>query len=451
MEQIRIDLRAVLDDGPLRFVQVQVALLSFLAVLVDGFDTQAIGYIAPALVANWHVARASLGAVFASGLIGVTFGALLLGPASDRWGRKPVLVLSLAWFGAFSLASAAAGSPHALLLLRFLTGLGLGGVMPIAIALTAEYTPARFRATFVMAMLCGFSLGAAFGGVLAAAVVAAFGWRMVLVVGGAAPLMLVPILIVCLPESLQFLATRRASPARIRAVITRFLPAGVTPEAVVLPTPDPDARHFPVAALFARGRRLTTVMLWVIFFSSLCDLYLISNWLPLLLGEAGFSAHSAVLVATLFQIGGTVGTLLLGRAIDLARPFVVLMIVYLTAALCVSALGWSVGMGVAAAAATVFFAGFCVVGGQIGANALAGRVYPTSMRVTGVGWALGVGRIGSIVGPSLAGVLMLLHWDATHIFLLGAVPLALAALAASVIHWSAAAPAVGFIQRGIES
>lgn len=429
-----LDIAKIIDDGPFGRSRLIIVILCFLAVLVDGFDTQAIGYIAPALVADWHVAKPALAPVFASSLAGLMCGAVLFGSISDRKGRKFGLTLSVALFGAFSLMTAMTQSITALLVMRFLTGLGLGGVMPNAVSLTSEYAPSRIRSTVVMVMFCGFSLGAALGGMVSSPLIAHYSWRAVLVVGGAAPLLLAPVLLVALRESIDFMVEKQFPRARIEATIRSVAPYALIPENASFEQKVRANSRASIRQLFSDGRAVLTLMLWVIFFMSLLELYFISNWLPLLLHQGGLNVRGAVMTSSLFQIGGTVGTLILGLFIDRRQPFAVLAIVYLGAALFVFWLALNVGGSSLALSSAVACAGFCIVGGQIAANALAARSYPTAIRATGVGYAFGVGRVGSLVGPFLGGGLIALQWDTGHIFMLGCIPVLIASCAAIVIH-----------------
>ncbi|HDV6320660.1 TPA: MFS transporter [Burkholderia multivorans] len=429
-----LDIAKIIDEGPFGRARLAIVVLCFLAVLVDGFDTQAIGYIAPALVADWHIDKTALAPVFASSLVGLMFGAFLFGSISDRKGRKFGLTLSVALFGVFSLMTAMTHSITGLLVMRFLTGIGLGGVMPNAVSLTSEYAPSRVRSTVVMVMFCGFSLGAALGGIVSPTLLAHYSWRAVLIVGGLAPLILVPLLLLALRESIDFMVEKQFPRERIKAALARIAPHACIPEdAVFAPRTGRNLRTS-IGQLFAGGRTLLTLSLWTIFFMSLLELYFISNWLPLLLHQAGLDVRHAVLTSSLFQVGGTIGTLMLGRFIDRCKPFFVLGVVYIGAALFVFWVGLTVAGSTTVLSMAIACTGFCVVGGQIAANALAARSYPTTIRATGVGYAFGVGRIGSLVGPFLGGVLIALKWDPAHIFMLGAIPVLVASCAAMTIH-----------------
>src|ERR1700712_2307819 len=209
-----VDVAEFIDQQPVGGFQVGLLLTCAAGLFLDGFDTQAIGYVAPALAREWGLTKAALGPVFSAGLFGLMIGALVFGPLADRIGRKRIIILSTLAFGIGALVTAFVQDLNSLLAVRFLTGLGLGGAMPNAIAMTSEFSPHRRRATMVMIMFCGFSIGAALGGLLAAALIPQFGWRSVFAVGGVAPLLLVPILALRLPGSVRFLALTGRAPAR---------------------------------------------------------------------------------------------------------------------------------------------------------------------------------------------------------------------------------------------
>src|SRR6201747_965839 len=207
-----VDVAEFIDQQPVGGFQLKLLLTCAAVLFLDGFDTQAIGYVAPVLAREWGLSKGALGPVFSAGLFGLMIGALVFGPLADRIGRKKIIVFSTLAFGLGTLVTAFVQDVTTLLAIRFLTGLGLGGAMPNAIAMTSEFNPRRRRATMVMIMFCGFSVGAALGGLLAAALIPHFGWRSLFVVGGAAPLLLVPVLVLKLPESVRFLAlTGRAN------------------------------------------------------------------------------------------------------------------------------------------------------------------------------------------------------------------------------------------------
>jgi len=324
-----------------------LTLCGLIAVL-DGYDTQAIAFVAPALGSEWGGEKDLFGIVFAAGLFGLLAGSLFFGPFADRYGRRPTLCLATLLFGGFALATPLAGSIETLTLLRFLTGIGLGAAVPNLIALTSEHAPPHRRALAVSAMFCGFPLGALGGGLVAAALIEPFGWKSVFIIGGVLPLLLLPVLLRWLPESPDW-GRRREGP------------------------------QAPVRQLFATGLAAVTPLLWTTFFASLLVMYFLVNWLPMIFVAAGEPLDRAIRSTILLNIGGIVGALLIARAIDRFGAIRVLVPAYLFAAICVLSVG-RVAPGSAAMATAVFLAGFGIVGGQIGCNALAASIYPTSIR-----------------------------------------------------------------------
>jgi AAHS family 4-hydroxybenzoate transporter-like MFS transporter len=423
-----VDVAEFIDAQPVGGFQIRLLLICAAVLFLDGFDTQAIGYVAPALARQWGLTKGALGPVFSAGLFGLMIGALVFGPLADRIGRKKIIVFSTLAFGIGTLVTSLVQDVNTLLAIRFLTGLGLGGAMPNAVAMTSEFNPRRRRATMVMIMFCGFSVGAALGGLLAAALIPQFGWRSVFVVGGAAPLLLVPILALRLSESVRFLALTGRANARVAQLLGLINPKAVFAPATQFVVHEPELTGLPVLHLFKDGRTLVTLLLWVVFFMSLLDLYFLSNWLPTVLNDLGASVSGAAAIGSMLQVGGVVGTFALGSIID-RFSFRALALVYFIAVFAVGAIG-QLGHSVVLVALAIFAAGFCIVGGQIAANALAAAFYPTSVRATGIGWALGIGRVGSIVGPLVGGALLTMKWSTAEVFMAAAMAALCAAIAA---------------------
>ena len=423
-----VDVADYIDQQPVGSFQIKLLLTCAAVLFLDGFDTTAIGYVAPSLAKEWGLTKAALGPVFSAGLFGLMIGALTFGPLADRVGRKKIIIFSTLAFGLGTLATAFIQDVNTLLVIRFLTGLGLGGAMPNTVAMTSEFNPHRRRATMVMIMFCGFSLGAALGGLLAAALIPQFGWRSVFIVGGVAPLLLVPVLALRLPESVRFLALTGGANARVAELLASINPkAGFAPGTQFV-VHEPALAGMPVLHLFRDGRTLVTVLLWVVFFMSLLDLYFLANWLPTVLNDLGASVSAAAVIGSMLQVGGVVGTFALGSVID-RFSFRALALVYFIAIFAIGAIG-QLGHSIVFVTMAIFAAGFCTVGGQIAANALAAGFYPTSVRSTGVGWALGIGRVGSIIGPLVGGALMTAKWSTGSVFMAAATAAFCAALAA---------------------
>jgi AAHS family 4-hydroxybenzoate transporter-like MFS transporter len=423
-----VNVPELIDQQKIGAFQIRIAVLCAAVVFMDGFDAQAIGYVAPTLSKAWSLKPGELGPVFSAGLFGLMLGALTFSPLADRIGRKPVIIFCTLWFGVASLLTVTADSTTSLLAWRFITGLGLGGAMPNPIALTCEYAPQRSRATMIMLMFVGFSLGSAVGGAIAAQLVPSYGWQSVFWLGGIFPILLAPILIFWLPESIRLLALRGSQNDYVAGLIKQINPALEFAPGTRFIAPEERPEGFQVGHLFTEGRALATVLIWVMFFTNLLVLYFCATWLPTVINNTGVSVRLAVIATALFQVGGIVGTLVLAVLIERFGPYRVLAGAYFPAALLIAAIGQA-GSTIELIIPAVFAAGFCVVGAQIGANALTATFYPTFIRSTGVGWALGIGRIGSIIGPLLGGLMLALQWHIPTIFLAGAVPVLIACAA----------------------
>lgn len=422
-----LDVSAFIDAQPVSRLQYRVILLCGLVVLFDGLDTQVIGYLGPALSLEWNIPRAQLGPVFSASLVGLMAGLLIIGPISDRIGRRYSIIVSVFLFSFCTLLTAFAQGVNDLMLYRFLAGIGLGGAMPNALALTGEYCPKRLRATLVIIMFCGFSLGSILGGLLSALLLDTYGWRAVFLVGAALPLLLLPVLVYTLPESLQFLLLRNKRHAEAHHILSSIAPGH--DEKRLLGGDAPSMAKVPVTDLFLQQRTRGTLMLWAVFFMNLMVFYFLQSWLPTLFTDSGLSQQSAVLMTTLISVGGIVAGIISGPLMDRYNAYKVLAGLYLGGAVFVITIGMA---SPALLALATFFAGFCVSGAQKSINALAVIFYPTKVRSTGVGWALGIGRFGSILGPVLAGWLLGWGWSTANLMQLAAVPML---LAAALIYW----------------
>ncbi|MBA6061691.1 MULTISPECIES: MFS transporter [Pseudomonas] len=421
-----LDVQSFINQQPLSRYQWRVVLLCFLIVFLDGLDTAAMGFIAPALSQEWGIDRASLGPVMSAALIGMVFGALGSGPLADRFGRKGVLVGAVLVFGGFSLASAYATNVDQLLVLRFLTGLGLGAGMPNATTLLSEYTPERLKSLLVTSMFCGFNLGMAGGGFISAKMIPAYGWHSLLVVGGVLPLLLAVVLMVWLPESARFLVVRNRGTDRVRKTLSPIAPQ-VVAEAASFSVPEQKAvaARNVFSVIFSGTYGLGTVLLWLTYFMGLVIVYLLTSWLPTLMRDSGASMEQAAFIGALFQFGGVLSAVGVGWAMDRFNPHKVIGIFYLLAGVFAYAVGQSLG-NITLLATLVLVAGMCVNGAQSAMPSLAARFYPTQGRATGVSWMLGIGRFGAILGAWSGATLLGLGWSFEQVLTALLVPAALA-------------------------
>ena len=428
-----VDAATAIDQAPFGRAQKRIVFLCALIAMLDGFDTQVVAFVAPVLAAQWGLPVSSFGPVFGAGLAGLMLGALVFGPAADRFGRRRVIMATTAIFGAFTLLTPWADSLTTLMILRLLTGLGLGGAMPNIIALTAEYAPARSRATLISVMFCGFPLGAVLGGFLAARMIPSLGRESTFWLGGALPLLLLPALFVWLPESIRLLAARRTPDATLRALLVPILGAERAAEVHFKRSEAQPQKGMSVLQLFGGQRTAQTLLLWAVFFMNLLVLYFLVNWLPALLRQAGVPLDKAIVSTALLNLGGIAGALMFARLIDRLGPYRVLLAAYVAAGLATFAIGRMTQAEFPALMAMVFVAGFCVIGAQISINALASSLYATEIRSTGVGWALGVGRAGSVVGPVVGGMLVGTGVALESLFAVAALPAWMAAVAIALL------------------
>jgi AAHS family 4-hydroxybenzoate transporter-like MFS transporter len=388
------------------------------------------GYTAPALIRDWQIpGMATLGPVFSASLVGILVGSLAFSTLADRVGRRPMLITATFFFSILTLLTGMTTSINQLLLVRFIAGVGLGGIMPNALALVGEYTPARKRVAAMLIVANGLNLGAALGGFMAAWLIPNFGWRAVFYFGGALPLAIAVLMIIMLPESLQLMVLRGHSREKIVKNLKRLNPAAKIDANTEFVVKEEKKEGVPVAHLFSGGRGVVTVLLWGVFFLNLLNLYLLASWLPTLMAALGYAPRTAVLVGTMLQAGGTIAGFAMAAITARAGLIPTLVTGFSLATICIALIGQA-GASVGIMFVVVFIAGWGILGGQNGLNALAGSYYPTYLRSTGVGWCLGIGRIGGIVGPLFAGELIRRNLPQPQLFLAAA---SIAALATVLI------------------
>jgi AAHS family 4-hydroxybenzoate transporter-like MFS transporter len=422
-----MDVQAFIDNRKFAPYQWMVLIVCFLVVAADGFDTAAIGYVAPSLTREWGVSKLVLGNVLSASLVGLALGALIAGPCADRFGRKAVLGVSVAVFGVFSLATASAVSAVELSGWRFLTGMGLGAAIPNATTLLAEYAPARRRAFLVNSMFCGFTLGAAGGGFLAAMIIPAYGWRSVFIVGGVIP-MILAVMVLALPESIRFMVLRDWPAERIRTVLRRIAGSDeIQALRFTLPDDQADKLRSPLGLILSQRYRMGTFMLWTTYFMGVLVFYLVTSWMPTLVKETGATLAEASLIAALFPLGGTLGAMACGWLMDRIDPHRVIGVAYFFTAVFTLAMGYATNGAYLTLLTPI--AGLFMGAGLVSMPALAASFYPTRGRACGVGWMLGIGRFGGILGAVSGGTLMQMGLGMSAILSILAVPSVLAAIA----------------------
>jgi AAHS family 4-hydroxybenzoate transporter-like MFS transporter len=403
---------SALENQKIGGVQIRVAALCALIQICDGYDINSIGVTVPALTHAWNLPGPAFTQAFLWSSIGIMVGALSAGPIGDRVGRKPLLLASLTIFGLASLLSAFAGSLLVLSILRFFTGMGIGGAFPGAATLSGDYAPQRFRATMIMATFTGAPIGGFVCGQLAGLLLPGFGWPSVFLVGGVVPLLMVPALALWLPESPRFLAAKRSLSRREAGLLQRLdiRPGQAAAEGLDL------AQGNPIKMLFGAGYALQTVLLWVIFFCSLMNLFLFVYWLPQVLHLTGMTPAEAARTTSFRELGAILAVVYLGLLIDRFGPERTLAWHYAAGVVFIAAIALAV-MPYLLLAVVIFFSGMTIIGSQTGANATCGKLYPARMRTSGLGWALGIGRLGGIAAPVLGGYLLTLGLPPPQIFL----------------------------------
>ncbi|MFC3110990.1 MFS transporter [Undibacterium arcticum] len=407
----KLNLEAVIDANPVSRFQVTIIVLCTLVAMFDGFDTQSIAFVAPEIAASWHIPPHAFGMVFGAGLFGGLVGAILFGMAGDRFGRRPTLLLAIVLLAVGSLITPLADSIFQLSAIRFATGLGLGGGVPLFVALTAEYAPKRLRTTLVAVMFCGFPMGAVLGGIASAKLIPAFGWPSVFIAGGVLPLLLLPFFVAFAPESVRFFALRK-NRAAIERILRRMNCADAWNGSLSTTAPEASAS---VVRLFNDGKAVGTFLLWATYFMGLLMTYFLASWIPVFARQSGLSIQTAVTAAVTLNLGSVFGCLIVGRLADRFGPAKPIASAFALGAVAIASIG-QVGTSGPALCALTFVAGALSLGSQMCTTGLCASFYHTSVRATGLGWSLGVGRVGAIVGPVLGGTLLAAGTEISTLF-----------------------------------
>jgi benzoate transport len=426
-----MSIRDVIDRAPLGRFQILIIAVCAVLNMVDGFDILVMSFAASGAAAEWGLNGAQIGLLLSAGLAGMALGSALLAPLADRIGRRPLsigcLVVSTAGMTLAAIATSYAG----LGLARLLTGFGIGGLVSSLPVLLAEFSPKRRRGTVIALYAAGLPLGGVLGGFLAATLAAEFGWRGPFAAGALITLVMLVVVVVLMPESIDYLLVCRPARAleRVNGLLARL---GHEPLAA-LPIPEPGVERQGVRAEILRGRNgLKSVLLWFTYFVMMAGFYFASSWTPRLLEQSGFSAQQGLSGGVLLNLGGVVATLgfsllalVTSSRLLTACSFVGTGLAFVAMSIVLGDLGWT--LVVAAVIGVVLNAS------AAGLYAIAPDLYPTSVRSTAVGWAAAFGRIGAIVSPILVGVLLDGAWTPAALFVLFAVPTVLAAAAVLLV------------------
>jgi MFS transporter, AAHS family, 4-hydroxybenzoate transporter len=427
-----IQVSRLLDERGLSSFQIRMLTWTVLIGIIDGYDIGAIAFAAPHLVASWSIPRHALGPVLTASNIGVLFGSQILGWVGDRYGRKTALIASNLLFGILTFAAAYSTDLTQLFWLRFLAGLGIGGVIPNVVAINAESAPRRLRATLAIIAVGFVPMGGAFAGFLSAALVPHYGWPILFEVGGIVPVITALAAIVGLPESIKYMALHESQRRRMERLIAAIRPGFKVPaNARFVIEDEQQAPASNPIYLFRNGLWLITPLVWLLFSLNLMGFFFLISWTPTLMAAAKVPQETAALAGAALQVGGTAGSLILCWWLQRHR-FLAIAILFVLAVPVVASIGYAGLTSATALLIATFFSGFLVLGIQSGINVAGAMIYPTSLRANGSGWELGLGRLGSIVGPLLGALFVGLSVEKLYIW--SALPFAAGAIVCFTVH-----------------
>jgi AAHS family 4-hydroxybenzoate transporter-like MFS transporter len=420
-----VDIGLLFEPDHLSGLQRKVIALCCMATFLDGYDTQALGLAVPRIAEAWGLPPSAFAAALSGSLIGIALGAVGLAPLADRFGRRPTLIAMMIIVGLTTLGVALATNPTVLTCFRVMTGLGLGGSVPIATAMISEYAPTRRRAALVALMIACMALGSFAAGIVAPLLSNQWGWRGIFAAGAALPLAMAALLVLSLPESLRFLVARGGHAEQIASQVQRIAPQWANRTLVIEEQTRPLRPS--VSALFDPLYRMRTILVWVIFWFNLFVIYSLISWVPTLLHSAGWAHDTAQRASGLVALGGIAGGLFVAWIADRGYAVAALFVAYAgTAVLLVL---FIVGpASVAAWIVLLLLVGAGAVGGQMAAGSIAAAYYyPSELRSTAVGWYNGIGRIGAIVGPLVLAGLIQAGWASSYILGFLALPMLICA------------------------
>ncbi|MDI3296983.1 MFS transporter [Janthinobacterium tructae] len=448
-----IDVHELSDKARFNRFHAGVLLWCALIIICDGYDLAVAGIALPSIMKDMGVTAQNAGFMVSSALFGMMFGAIFLGTIADRIGRRKAIAICIALFSVFTAAAGFTHDPYTFSAMRFLAGLGIGGVMPNVVAQMTEYSPKKIRATMVTLMFSGYAVGGMLAALLGKGLLETYGWSSVFLAAGL-PVLLIPVILKTLPESMPFLI-RENRLDELKQIVARMEPS-YRPDAgdrFALPAQD-RAEGAPIGKLFQDGRGFSTAMFWIAFFMCLFMVYALSSWLTKLMASAGYSLGSALTFVLVLNFGAVIGAVGGGWLADRFNIKYVLMGMYALAAVSITLLGFKVPTELLFL--LVGLAGASTIGTQIVTYAYAGQFYPMAIRSTGIGWASGVGRSGAILAPIAIGTLVGMALPLEQNFMAIAIPAAIAVIAVSLIRHGLsasvqAAPAMPPRARAVQS
>ncbi|MDP4546771.1 MFS transporter [Marinobacter sp. MDS2] len=424
-----IDVNGVIDNATFNKFHWKVLFWCTLIIIFDGYDLVIYGVVLPLLMDQWNLNPYVAGLLGSSALFGMMFGAMGFGMLSDKWGRKKVILMCVVLFSLTTVINGFATNAWQFGILRFIAGLGIGGVMPNVVSLMSEYSPARKRSTLVALMFSGYAVGGMISAGLGIWIVPNFGWEIMFYLA-IVPMLLLPLMIKYLPESVAFLMAQKRE-GEARNILCQVAPFKAINEQDVLVVPPTTESKAPVLELFRGGRAMSTLMFWVAFFNCLLMVYALGSWLPKLMSAAGYPLDSSLMFLMVLNIGAIVGAVGGGWLADRFSLRSVMVSFFILGSGSLITLGYENPMWVLYTLMGI--AGATTIGSQILLYAYVAQYYPTSIRSTGLGWASGIGRNGAIVGPMLGGTLLALALPHHVNFLALAIPGAIATVAIALV------------------
>lgn len=437
MDTSKVNINELIDKASFTSFHWKVLIWCLLIIIFDGYDLVIYGVALPLLMQQWSLTAVEAGLLASAALFGMMFGAMIFGTLSDKLGRKKTILICVTLFSGFTFIGAFAKGPTEFAILRFIAGLGIGGVMPNVVALMTEYAPKKIRSTLVAIMFSGYAIGGMTSALLGAWLVKDMGWQIMFLLAGI-PLLLLPLIWKFLPESLAFLVKSNQS-EQAKSIVSKIAPQTQVNANTELVLNESTTTEAPVHALFQQGRTFSTFMFWIAFFMCLLMVYALGSWLPKLMLQAGYSLGASMLFLFALNIGGMVGAIGGGALADRfhLKPVITIMFIVGSAALIL--LGINSPQFILYS--LIAIAGAATIGSQILLYTFVAQFYPTALRSTGMGWASGIGRIGAIIGPVLTGALLTFELPHQMNFLAIAIPGVIAALAIFMVNLKASVAA----------